>query len=282
MRKLLIANCAMYALIGPGMAADLQVKAPIYKAPAAAAAFNWTGCYIGGFAGGDGGGRTVFTDLGNADFASYSGGVTAARIVPSHSWNDDLGGGFTGGATVGCNWQPIGSPLVLGLEGESGYMHLNGQAYDPRTVVSTQTTPDVQGSARVGDWYGMITGRLGYAWGSTLLYVKGGAAFIPVRASVLDQCLSVALGCGNWIISTSGSELASTWTVGGGVEWALAAGWSVKAEYMFIGMGDTLTTCGNSMNPAGATTPGGPFCFNHRFDGIQAAKIGLNYRFGAI
>ena len=78
------------------------------------------------------------------------------------------------------------------------------------------------GSAKVGDWYGMVTGRLGYAWDRTLLYVKGGAAFVPTEASVIDACQNTAIGCGNWLISTSGSNTVTTWTFGGGIEWAFA------------------------------------------------------------
>jgi hypothetical protein len=35
------------------------------------------------------------------------------------------------------------------VEGEAGYMHLSGRAFDPSTLVSTQTTLDVLGSAKV-------------------------------------------------------------------------------------------------------------------------------------
>ena len=80
---------------------------------------------------------------------------------------------------------------MLGIEGEVGYLKLEGSAFDPlRSPNATAAiTPDVLGSARIGDWYGMITGRLGYAaWDRVLLYVKGGAAFVPVRASVIDTC----------------------------------------------------------------------------------------------
>jgi outer membrane immunogenic protein len=66
------------------------------------------------------------------------------------------------------------------------------------------------------------------------------------------------------------------------VEWAFTNNWSVKGEYMFIGLGDrdVITTCGSATVASGATVPGGPFCFNHAFGGIHTAKIGLNYRFG--
>jgi len=220
----------------------------------------------------------TFTDLGNAQFRSYSGGIIAGRVEDRHSWSAGSDSSFIGGGTFGCNWQPVGSPFVLGLEGEFGYLKLSGETFDPNTLVGTQTTLDVLGSAKVGNWYGMVTGRLGYAFDRVLLYVKGGAAFVRTQASVLDQC--TATGCGNWLISTSGSETATTWTVGGGVEWAFAPNWSVKGEYMFIGLNNhDFQTSGFATTSSGAVVSGGPFAFNHSFNGINTAKIGLNYKF---
>jgi outer membrane immunogenic protein len=227
----------------------------------------------------------TFTDLGNNNFRSFSGGVVGGRAEGSHSWNVGVDSSFIGGGTLGCNWQAVGSPFVIGIEGEAGYMKLQGSAFDPlRSPTLSAVTPDVQGSAKAGDWYGMITGRLGYAWGTALLYVKGGAAFVPVQASVLDQCTNVAAGCGNWLTSTSVSKTVTTGTVGGGIEWAFAGNWSVKAEYMFVGLGDlhTETSCSNATLATGVVVGGGPFCFNHDFQGIHTAKIGLNYRFGPV
>jgi outer membrane immunogenic protein len=294
MKRLLLVSVSVVMLAAPAVAADLRTR-PVSKAPPVAPppAFTWTGCYVGGYAGGawNGSNGATFTDQGqnglgaagsiaSPPFQSYSGGAVAARIVPSHSWSDDLGGSFIGGGTLGCNWQPVGSPFVLGLEGEVGYMQLRGDAFDPSTIVSTQTTRDVLGSAKVGDWYGMVTGRLGYAWDRTLLYVKGGAAFVPTRASVVDTCQNTTVGCGNWLISTSGSNTDTTWTIGGGIEWAFAGNWSVKGEYMFIGLDDGFQACGPVTTPSGKILAGGPFCFNNAFSGIHTAKIGLNYRFG--
>jgi hypothetical protein len=59
-----------------------------------------------------------------------------------------------------------------------------------------------------------------------MIYAKGGAAFVPVMASVADTFLNVAAGCGNWIISTAVSDTVTTWTVGGGAEWAIWSSWS--------------------------------------------------------
>jgi outer membrane immunogenic protein len=283
---------AALAVLGSASAADLRM--PVKAPPPVVAAFSWTGCYAGGYAGGawSGGDGAVFTDQGqnglgvagsiaNPPFQSYAGGSVAARLVPPHSWSDDLGASFIGGGTLGCNWQPAGSNFVFGVEGEVGYLHLSGQAFDPATIVATQTALDVLGNARVGDWYGMATGRLGYAWDRTLLYVKGGAAFIRTRGSVIDACQNTAIGCGNWLVSTAGSNTETTWTIGGGIEWAFTGNWSLKAEYMFIALNDRdgFQTCGPVTTPAGGIVAGGPFCFNHSFGDIHTAKVGLNYRF---
>ena len=92
---------------------------------------------------------------------------------------------FLGGGTVGCNWQPIGSPFVLGIEGELGYLRLTGSAIDPTQPV-LGLAPSVTSNTRIGDWYGMITGRLGYAWDRAMVYVKGGVAFVDVETTVTD------------------------------------------------------------------------------------------------
>jgi outer membrane immunogenic protein len=267
-------------------AADLKmpVKAPPVAPPPI---FTWSGCYLGGFVGGAFQDRTTFGDLGNATFRAYSGGITAGRVENPHFWNIDLDTSFIGGGTLGCNWQAPGSPFVFGIEGEAGYMRLTGAAFDPLLapglpVTALRATPDVIGAARVGDWYGMITGRLGYGWDRALLYVKGGAAFVPVRAGVTDTCAVTAAGCGNWLIGTAtGSDTRTTWTIGGGIEWAFDNNWSIKGEYMFIGLDETLASCGTATLASGAVVGGGPFCFGHSFEGIHTAKLGVNYRFGS-
>jgi hypothetical protein len=65
-------------------------------------------------------------------------------------------------------------------------------------------------------------------------------------------------------------------------EWAFAPNWSIKAEYMFIGLsGHDLTSCGTAMLASGGRRGGGPFCFNHDFPDIHTAKVGINRRFGS-
>jgi outer membrane immunogenic protein len=80
------------------------------------------------------------------------------------------------------------------------------------------------------------------------------------------------------------SKTVTTGTLGGGIEWAFADNWSIKGDYMFIGLGDlhTETSCSSATLASGATVGGGQFCFNHEFHGVHTAKIGLNYRFGPV
>jgi outer membrane immunogenic protein len=234
----------------------MPAKRPAYKAPPIVMGYNWTGPYVGGFVGGAWAGDATTTDLGNgAGF--YNFGAT---------WALAFDASFIGGGTLGYNWQAPGSPWVIGLEGEIGYLRLTGSAPDP-------TQPDTTASAKVGDWYGFLGGRAGYAWDRTLLYLKGGVAFVDVQSATLDTC--VAAGCAPGLINSTGSDTVVTWAVGGGFEWAWTGNWSFKAEYLFIGLDETVRNCG-----VGGGAAAGIFCWDTSFDGVHTAKVGLNYRFG--
>ncbi|MFD2182892.1 outer membrane protein [Rhodoplanes azumiensis] len=252
MKKLLLGTVALIAIAGTASAADLRM--PVKAPPVVAPVFSWTGCYIGGYVGGawraDDGDTVYYDRLG-------------VRATRGWGYSDDSS--FIGGGTLGCNWQPVGSNWVLGLEGEIGYLSLEGSANDPSVLVVAPNY--ITASGKVGDWYGMITGRLGYAWDRALVYVKGGAAFVDTETTIAAR-----VGANTFLASTSDTQ--ATWTVGGGIEWAFDMNWSIKAEYMYIGVDQTHTVCGNGV--AFATTD----CFDTNVGGIHTAKIGLNYRFG--
>jgi outer membrane immunogenic protein len=100
MKKLLFAGVAVAALCcAPALAADIPVKAPVYKA-AAAPIFDWTGPYAG-IAAGWGWGHSKQTDPG------------IEEEIGDGSYR--LRGGLIGG-TLGYNWQR--GPWVFGLEAD--------------------------------------------------------------------------------------------------------------------------------------------------------------------
>jgi opacity protein-like surface antigen len=71
MRKLLFAGTSVIALLGGSAgAADLARPAPVYApSPPVVAVFTWTGCYVGGNAGGIWA-NTDWTDPALGDFGS--------------------------------------------------------------------------------------------------------------------------------------------------------------------------------------------------------------------
>lgn len=188
------------AAIGSVGAADLRVKAPVYKAPAAAI-YNWTGFYIGGFVGGL---------WGEKDWREIVGPVPGGIIHPSYS-------GVIGGGQVGFNYQV--SSWVFGVEGDWGWTNASGS--------TGCISAPLLGCGVKLKWLATATGRVGYAWDRVLLYVKGGGAWVSEQYPV---------GVGSPFVFTLDHD-RSGWTVGGGVEYGFTPNWSAKLEYAYIDFG---------------------------------------------
>ena len=108
-----------------------------------------------------------------------------------------------------------------------------------------------------------MRGRAGYAFDRALVYGTAGAAFGDVRANFSNDAVS--------------STTEPGWTAGAGVEFALAANWTAKAEYLFVDLanGSCTTNCA-IQNPNGpALIPNVAVKFNE-----SLVRAGINYRFG--
>ena len=150
-KNVLLAGTALATLVsGSAMAADLRpARAPIYtKAPMMAPAYSWTGCYVGGNAGGLWTTKTWSTPLGAAQSTQ------------------DISGGLAGGQ-IGCNYQV--TTWVFGIQGDYDWSNAGGTAADASFVGGTDHS-NVKSLASV-------TGRVGYTWDRFLGYVKGGGAW---------------------------------------------------------------------------------------------------------
>ena len=260
MKKLsIVLTAAAGMLAAPAMAADLRM--PVKAPPAAVlSAYNWSGFYIGGFVGGAFSGARDGTDVAVVE----TGPFVYNSLTP---FGYDLDTSIIGGGTIGWNFQAPGSPFVFGIEGEGGYMNLRRSVADPLSPAL-----DTVSTTTIGDFYAMITGRLGLAWDRTLIYVKGGGAYVDRSVRVLDTC-NIA-PCGPATVTARGNLDEFTWTAGGGIEFALGSNWSVKGEYMYIDTRDTITATGNAA-PGGAAVS-----WAHALPGVHTAKFGINYRFG--
>jgi opacity protein-like surface antigen len=232
-------------------------------------AHNYSGCYVGGYAGG-----THGADLKSTDPISTGGAIPAGTFYNAPAANAANGGAFdvkwnnfaTGGGTFGCNWHASGSRFVFGAESETGYMRLNGRAINPYSPVDTVD------DTVVGSWFGAIAGRAGWAMDRAWFYGKLGAGFADVKSRVVDDCSGAPCGAG--LLSAAKSETRAFWVGGAGIEWAWTGNWTLKSEYLFLGLNDTYAVCG----AGGGAAAGSTFCSNHTLDGIHTLKLGLNYK----
>jgi outer membrane immunogenic protein len=260
---------------GPASGADMTVS---YKAPAsAAAAFNWSGCYLGGYVGGATESRQV-----NAWDPSSTGGVLPAgtyydpignKLAPNPynigEFNYDLKPSVIGGTTIGCNWQGASS-FVFGVEGEGGYMKVSGSNVSRYSIDAGSDTVD---STRIGDWDAAVAGRFGYAWDRVLVYLKGGVGFSSIKSSVIDTC--TAGPCNLGPLTATGSSNQPFWVAGIGIEYAFNHDWSIKGEFLNLGMFKKFDVCGTGAAAAAGST----FCGIHNIEGVRTYKVGVNYHF---
>jgi outer membrane immunogenic protein len=140
------------------------------------------------------------------------GGWGRSDWTTTHSF--DTSGGFVGG-TVGYNYQV--DQVVLGVEGDIDWADING-------TTSTGCTSSTGLACKTSDnWLGTIRGRLGYAADRFMPYVTGGAAFGDINAT------------GPGLTGIDNTNVG--WTVGGGIEFAIAGHWTAKAEYLYVDLG---------------------------------------------
>jgi outer membrane immunogenic protein len=251
-KKILLAGAALALFASPGFAADLPVKAPPPPPPVS----DWTGLYVGG---------NVGWGWAHVNSTELAPGTTAFPTGSVFSRNEN---GFLGGVQAGFNYE---TPyhLVVGVEGDFDWTDIRGTA----TTISTVTGNRFAGFAststgRLED-FALLTGRVGWAAANWLFYAKGGVAFGHGNASGVG-----VLANGTLFDTFTTSTDRTGWTIGGGVEWGFAPGWSAKIEYNHIDFGST------NIGIARIET-GGIFAtsFESSTERVDVVKGGINYRF---
>ena len=228
-----------------GASAQAADIAPVYKAPpvAAPAYYNWTGFYLGGHVGGAFATSTVDGSAGTFDDT----GPQSQTLKPQN---------WFGGGQIGFNWQ-VGN-VVLGVEADLGRLNLvDGVQF---AGPGSDRNDDIF-KTDYGRYY-TVTGRLGWAVDRVLVYGKGGYVNVKIAQEAGDMD-------GNTNDPTdyvAVSKNRGGWTLGGGLEWAFYANWSIKAEYLYMKLQDVSVTNLDQES----------YTFN---DKIQTFKIGLNYKF---
>jgi outer membrane immunogenic protein len=246
---------------------------------------NWTGCYAGGYAGlawsrgpvdtfdPSTNGQQVFGPPPFLQTTFYDSSAGESAKPAPYSYNLPASG--MGGGTLGCNWQPASSRLVWGVEAEAGVMRLSTTVNNEYNLAFGFN--DTTDSTTIGNWYGAIAGRLGYSVADIMFYLKGGVGFTQMSGESLDLCTTTGGTCSSQALIARGSRNAAFFVVGGGAEWAFVRDWSVKAEYLYLGLDTSFNTCGPGFGRL--FLPNLNFCSKHDIGGIHTAKIGVNYKF---
>jgi len=207
-----LAAVTAFGFAAVASAADIPVKAPVYKA--APIPYSWTGFYLGVNAG-YGVGRELTTSA-----ISFPGAVA---LQPQSVVQPQ---GAFGGVQAGYNWQ-FGDWL-LGVETD---IQADGQS-DSRTCILLC----IPGLGLAVDqkltWFGTTRARLGWVTGPVMTYVTGGAAYGGTKTAAV-------LTVGPFTSAPSVSSTRSGWALGSGVEAALDGNWTAKAEYLFIDLGSS-------------------------------------------
>jgi outer membrane immunogenic protein len=241
MKQFLLPSIVLSAfVVSSAMAADLPIRQPL-KAPPQVVVFDWSGLYIGGHIG---------YGYGETDIADRN------LLLPTQRIESD---GFLGGVQAGWNYQ-IGR-FVLGAEADYSYADIKGD------VTTTIAATDVSRSSTT-TWIATATARLGYTWDRVMVYSKLGTAFAQ-----FDYDNNISVG-GASVFSATASETRVGWTVGTGIEWAFAGGWSAKAEYNYMDFGRRTIDFTSVIDGTLANLD-----IDQR---ISVVKAGLNYRFAPL
>lgn len=169
------------------------------------------------------------------------GGDDRVGLNPTFGRVGDLEvSGIFGGAQIGYNHQT--DRIVLGVEGD---IQLSGISDDDRTAFDMSSDVNFFGTLRV---------RGGLAFDQTMIYATGGLAFADIDYKVQGAGVN---------INDNYSKLG--YAVGAGIEHAFDEDWSVKLEYLYVGLGR------ERLSDAGETTYATP--------SFHAVRVGVNYRF---
>jgi outer membrane immunogenic protein len=274
MKRILLASVAALGLAGTASAADLAVRAPV-PVPL----FSWTGCYLG-INGGWIKGSDDYTTSRRVLYPYGDLATPADNALLSHSYSSDQSSGTFGGQ-FGCQYQA--GWLVIGGEWDANWSGLkedNYFTYGPTAAASTFTgfwPPRAETTHKQLDWFSTARVRVGAAWWDrVLLYATGGVAM-----GALDAYTQVAHDSpfdpnDGFIPDFFGGyrEIRIGWTVGGGFEWAFAANWTAKAEFLYLDLGSF-----DYISPAVFFNNTGRTWHTSIDTQEYVARVGINYLF---
>lgn len=188
--------------------------------------YSWSGAYVGLRAG------YVTSDSTSLNVS------TATGLVHSNLGSFGMRGGQFGGL-AGYNFHVVGTPLVVGVEGDINVGRIE------RSVQSSVTPFGASFNAKAtSTWNGSIRGRAGFALDRALIYATAGAAYLDMKYKG-----ELNLATTTW--NKSGSSTG--WTMGGGVDYAFSNNLFAGVEYRYTGLSKQNVTSSNGLYTATST-----------------------------
>jgi outer membrane immunogenic protein len=215
--------------------------------------WNWTGFYVG-------------VDSGIISSRSYSftqATFPAAPCIPATLCTPYLQAGTAAtfnanavdtistrgteaGVHAGYNWQL--KPLTVGLEIDYGLFRtrdVRDAAFSLTPTIASQLVAQLHSETNT-DWLFTVRPRVGWVYSVLYGYITGGAAFTNISASTRYSDNAVSAGVPNGFVTTSQSKAG--WTMGAGLEVAIAPRWTLRAEYLRVEFSG-VTGAGRITNP---------------------------------
>jgi outer membrane immunogenic protein len=280
MRRLsitVVAAASTIAFTQIAYAADMPMKALV------APTYSWTGFYIGANIGGGWGDRNV--NYAANDLVSLGLFTALAGAPPPVSIDTS---GVLGGLQVGYNWQ-MGPSWVIGAEADIDWSGAKGSVSTNGTIGTIAPFANTVEVAEKVKWLGTVRARLGYLPTPNLLaFVTAGLAYGEVEHKgtytsslpTLGILIPVGYECFANVpcFSGSASDTAFGWTVGGGLEYAIARNWTIRGEYLYVSLESKSVIETATALPLLATIPSS-FTANFGRTNLNIARAALNHRF---
>ena len=229
-----IAGAMLVLLVSAGASFAADLPLMARKAPFVQPSYDWSGLYVGAHIG--------------AGFSYRNWTVTEGATV-------DAGDAALLGGQLGYNVQ-LGR-WVAGIEADASWGNLKDESLCPDGANTCWTRQH---------WLSTATARLGYAFDPALFYVKGGAAFTHADFFKTTQIPSP--------LDERGGGGRTGWTVGAGMDYALANSWILRLEYDYLDFGSRTIAMNNIAT--------GAFAENIMVrNKAHEVKLGLSYLFNA-
>ena len=203
MRNAVAAALAAVLSMGTAHAGDLHGSSLKDMPVPVGCTMCWGGLYVGSTLG-----------LGVGDTEEKYIGYDIAYLPDYFDMNGQIYG-------INIDYNIQSGSLVFGVEASINGTTMDGHYLDPY---------DGYDYKRKLDWYGAVTGRLGYAPGNIMYYSFVGPAWGEVKTTRTDYANITP-------VDTNDSATHFGWTAGVGLEWAFNDCFTARIEYAHIDLG---------------------------------------------